>query len=150
MAEQNQTPVTDEQKLYATILNWGMNGGLIAIVATFAIYGMGIFDPAIPINKVQYFWSLNVSDYLTAVNQAYVIAPAGAGLEGWAWASLLGKGDFLNFAPIAWLAGVSIICYLAITPGLFRRGDMVYGIIAIVEVVVLVAAASGIVGGGGH
>jgi len=148
MAEQNQTPVTDERKLYATILNWGMNAGLIAIVTTFAIYGMGIFEPAVPLNKVQYFWSLNVSDYLAAVNQTYVHAPAG--LEGWAWLSLLGKGDFLQFAPIAWLAGVSIICYLAITPGLFRRGDTVYGIISIVEVVVLVAAASGIVGGGGH
>lgn len=148
MAEQNITPVTEEQKLYATILNWGQIAGLLGIMATFAIYGLGILDSAVPINKVQYFWSLNVGDYLSAINQAYVHAPNG--LEGWTWASLLGKGDFLNFLPIAWLAGVSIICYIAIIPGLFGRGDKVYGIIAVAEVVVLVVAAAGLVGGGGH
>jgi len=46
--------------------------------------------------------------------------------------------------PIAILSGVTIICYLAIVPGLFRRGDKAYGIMAIVEVVILALAASGL------
>jgi hypothetical protein len=148
MSEQHQTPVTEEQKLYASILNKGMAAGLLGIVITFIVYASGILKPAIPMEKVQYYWGLSVGDYLSAINQTYVHSDAG--LEGWTWLALLGKGDFINFLPIAWLAAVSIICYIAITPGLFKRGDKVYGILAILEVVVLVAAASGLVGGGGH
>ena len=35
---------------------------------------------------------------------------------GWSWVSNLGEGDMLNFVGIAFLAGVTIICYLAIVP----------------------------------
>jgi hypothetical protein len=71
-------------------------------------------------------------------------------LTGWAWASLLGYSDFLNFLPVAILAGITILCYAVIIPGLFARGDMAMGIMAIVEIAILVLAASGILRVGGH
>ncbi|MBW2217882.1 MAG: hypothetical protein JRF40_00080, partial [Deltaproteobacteria bacterium] len=61
-----------------------------------------------------------------------------------AWLSMLEYSDFLNFIGIALLAGVSIVCYAAIIPTLFRNDDKVFGIIAILEVIVLSFAASGI------
>jgi hypothetical protein len=69
---------------------------------------------------------------------------------GWSWISMVGKGDFINFIGIAFLAGVTIICYLRIIPILFSQKDIAYGIIAIIEVLVLVLAASGILKSGGH
>ena len=63
---------------------------------------------------------------------------------------MLGKGDFLNFVGIAFLAGITIPCYMRIAPILFRKKDTVYGIIAIIEVLVLSIAASGIMKAGGH
>jgi hypothetical protein len=57
---------------------------------------------------------------------------------------MLAKGDFLNFVGIAILAGVTIICYLAIVPTLLRKKDRAYLTMAIVEVLVLALAASGI------
>jgi hypothetical protein len=55
--------------------------------------------------------------------------------------TMLGKGDFLNFLPVAILSGVTIFCYLAIVPGLFKRGDKA---MAIIEVIILTLAASGL------
>jgi hypothetical protein len=63
---------------------------------------------------------------------------------------MLGKGDFLNFTGIAFLAAVTLVCYLRIIPILFKNKDTIYGIIAIIEVLVLGLAASGLLRAGGH
>ncbi len=55
-----------------------------------------------------------------------------------------------NFAPIAFLSGLTIICYLVIVPGLLKKKDMAYVALALLEVAVLVVAESGILGAGGH
>ncbi len=69
---------------------------------------------------------------------------------GWSWLDMLGKGDFLNFVGIAFLAGVTIVCNLRIIPILLKKKDIVYAILAILEVLVLTLAASGILKAGGH
>ncbi len=131
---------TEEQILYANILNKGMMIGLIGLVVTFIIYGAGILEPVIPLEEVQNYWVMPVADYL-----------AQSGIHaGWAWLGNLGKGDMLNFLPIAFLSLLTIICYLAILPGLIRKKDTAYVVLVIVEVVVLTVAASGILGSGGH
>lgn len=43
-----------------------------------------------------------------------------------------------------------MFCYIRIIPILFAKNDMVYGLLAITEVVVLTLAASGYLGSGGH
>jgi hypothetical protein len=69
---------------------------------------------------------------------------------GWGWIHMLGKGDVLNFVGIAFLSGVSIVCYAVVAPMFFRNGDKIYGWLAAVEVLVLVLAASGLLKAGGH
>ena len=69
---------------------------------------------------------------------------------GWAWLGMLGKGDFLNFIGIAFLAGVTILCYLRIMPLLLKKKDTIYAVLAVVEVLVLTLAASGVLKAGGH
>ena len=69
---------------------------------------------------------------------------------GWSWLTMLGKGDFLNFIGIAFLAGVTLACYGAVTPIFFRKKDRVYAWLAVVEVLVLALAASGVLKSGGH
>ncbi len=131
---------TEEQILYANILNKGMLIGLLGLVVTFIIYGAGILKPVIPLAEVQNYWVMPVGDYL-----------AKTGIQaGWAWLGNLGAGDMLNFLPIAFLSLLTIFCYLAIIPGFLRKKDTAYAVIAIVEVIVLVVAASGILGSGGH
>jgi hypothetical protein len=131
---------TEEQLAYAKLLDFGMKLGLLALIITFVVYVSGLFAPYIPVNDLPRYWGLSVHDYLKATG----IHP------GWTWLGMLGKGDFLNFVGIAFLAGVTILCYLRIIPILFKKKDAVYGILAILEVLVLVLAASGILKAGGH
>ena len=131
---------TEEQIAYAKILDSGMKFGLLALVITFIIYLTGLLPPHIPTDDLPRYWGMSVHKYLEAT-----------GIHtGWTWVGMLGKGDFLNFVGIAFLAGVTILCYLRIIPILFRKKDTVYGILAILEVLVLVLAASGILKAGGH
>lgn len=134
------TGPSDEQVLYANILNKGMLLGLLILIVTFALYVFGIVTPFVPVEKLSAYWHLNVHDYLTALNLP----------DGWGWVSMLKYGDFLNFIGVALLAGVSIFCYAAIVPTLLRQGDKIYAVLAVLEVIVLLAAATGLVGGGGH
>jgi len=132
---QKQTSQTsEEQVLYAGILEKGMYFGLLTLFVTFIIYVFGIFKPFIPLEELSSCWSMSSADYLHAKG-----IPA-----GWGWLGMIGYGDFLNFIGIAILAGVTIICYLAIVPTLLKNNDKVYAILAILEALILSLAASGI------
>lgn len=169
---------TEEQLAYARLLDKGMKIGLLILIITFVIYLTAVIKPHIPRYEISNYWGMKVSDYLyvasqkdggkvdeaialineckTAASQGVVpeeckaIAEEGHKLAGWAWLKMLSKGDYLNFIGIAFLAGVTILCYMRIIPILFRKKDTVYGILAIIEVLVLVLAASGILKTGGH
>ena len=129
---------TKEQLLYAGILDKGMKIGLVILVITFGLYLFGVLKPHIPVEELPQYWSMSVHDYLQAADIG----------TGWSWLGNLGEGDLLNFVGIAFLAGVTIICYLAIVPGLMRNKDTAYVVLAILEVLVLVLAASGILKAG--
>jgi hypothetical protein len=131
---------TEEQLAYAKLLDQGMKLGLLALVVTFIIYISGILSPFIPVQDLPKYWKLPVTEYLEQTG----IHP------GWTWLGFVGRGDFLNFLPIAFLAGVTIMCYIRIVPILFRKKDTTYAALAIIEVLVLVLAASGILKSGGH
>jgi hypothetical protein len=129
---------TEEQLLYARILDKGMKIGLAILVVTFGLYVFGILQPHVPVNDLPKYWSMSVHEYLEATDLG----------TGWSWLGNLGEGDLLNFVGIAFLAGVTIICYLAIVPSLMRKKDTPYVVLALVEVAVLVLAASGILKAG--
>ena len=131
---------TEEQVAYARLLDFGMKIGLLVLIITFIVYLSGILTPHIPVRDLPIYWGMSVHKYLDATG----IRP------GWTWLGMLGKGDFLNFVGIVFLAGVTIFCYMRIIPILFKKKDTVYGILAILEVLVLVLAASGILKAGGH
>ena len=131
---------TEEQLAYARLLDKGMKLGLLMLVISFTIYVFGIFTPHVPVSDLPGYWSMPVKDYLKATDIH----------TGWSWVHMVGKGDFLNFVGIAFLSAVTIFCYIRIIPILFRKKDSVYGILAIIEVLVLVLAASGILKSGGH
>jgi hypothetical protein len=123
-----------EQILYASILEKGMYVGLLILFVTFAVYAFGIMKPYIPLNDVSQYWAMNVHEYL---EHAHI-------KTGWSWLGMLQYGDFINFIGVAVLAGVSVICYLAIVPVLLKNNDKVYAVLALLEAIVLSLAASGL------
>ena len=131
---------SEEQLAYATILDWGMKLGLIGIIITFVIYLLGIFPAYIPVEELPRYWKLNVHNYLEVT-----------GIQsGWTWLKLISKGDFLNFLPIAFLAGLTILCYIRILPIFIKKKDTPYVILTLLQILILLLAASGILKVGAH
>ena len=141
-SESNTQETQSEQLLYARVLEVGMYLGLAILFVTFGLYASGILAPAVPLDQISNYWNQGVNEYLEAVNRDHLHLEHPP--TGWAWVGMVGKGDFLNFVGIAILGGITIICYLAILPTLLRKRDFAYLGMAILEVLVLSLAASGL------
>jgi hypothetical protein len=133
---------SEEQLLYAKILAWGTYTGLVILVVTFTLYILGTLTPSLPIQELPNYWTLSAHEYLEAVNQQFLHREHL--VTGWRWVAVLNRGDYLNFLGIAFLALVTIVCYASIVPTLVRKRDWIYSGIAVMEILILVLAASGI------
>jgi hypothetical protein len=142
-SHQPQAEADADQLLYAGILAKGMYLGLGILLVTFALYISGILQPGIPIEELPRLWILSAHEYLVTVNNEFLHRPEI--VVGWGWMGVLGLGDYLNFIGIALLAAVTIVCYIGILPNLFRKKDWIYATIAVLEVLILSLAASGII-----
>ena len=129
-----------EQVTYANMLFYGCWGGLALMLVTYLVYVTGILTPHVPLEKIPQLWSQPVGVYLKEGNVPH----------GWGWLVLIGKGDFLNFVGIVLLAGMTILCYIPLIPAYLKRGEKIFAALALAEILVLLVAASGIVGGGAH
>jgi len=129
---------TEEQLVYAKLLD--SDEGRAAYTDHY-LYHLcdGYIRTAHPGLRLPKYWSMPVHQYLEAT--VYI----GMGMAHYAR-----QGDFLNFTGIAFLALVTLICYVRIVPILFRKKDTIYGVLAIVEVLILALAASGVLKSGGH
>jgi len=137
--DMNPAP-SKEQMAYADLLFYGCWAGLVVMLITYAAYVSGVLSPHVPLERMPEYWGEPVSVYLAKTQ-----APT-----GWGWTLLLGRGDFVNFVGVVLLAGLSIVCYVRILPGLLAKKDTIYFTLALIQVLVLLFAASGIVGAGAH
>jgi hypothetical protein len=124
------------QCVYARWLDWGTRIGLIILIGTFVAYVLELAAPHISFDQLTRVWSLPVDQF-----RAAAAVPA-----GWGWLPLASRGDFMNHVGIAFLALVTIVCYLRALPIFLASGDRVYALIAAVEIAVLATAATGILG----
>jgi hypothetical protein len=129
---------SDEQRLYARWLDRGTKFGFLVLVVTFFVYVLGLLPAHVPVAELPKYWGMPVAEYVAATG-----APT-----GWGWVRYIAEGDYLNFVGIGILALITIVCYAIVLPTFLRKGDRVYAAIMLVEIVVLVVAAAGLVGGG--
>ena len=127
-----QTPA--EQITYANMLFWGSWSGIFLMIISYALYVTGLLAPLIPLEKITQVWSKPVKVYLS------LGAPT-----GWDWTLYLVKGDFLNFVGIALLAALTIVCYVPLVFAYIKKKDFAFALIAFINVLVLILAASGII-----
>lgn len=126
--------VTPEQLAYADLLGVGIKIGRHLLAGTFVLYVLGIIPAKIPLSQLPAYWSMAADQYSNLV---------GIG-TGWDWLTLIGYGDYMNFLGIAFLSGLTIVCYLRVLPFSLQRKDFVSGTIIVLEVIVLSVAASGL------
>jgi hypothetical protein len=121
-----------EELRYARVLQIAARIGLLMLIASFALYVSGAVSPLVPLADLPRYWGLSAREFVAATHQP----------TGWAWLKQIGESDIANLVPIAFLAGVSALCSLAVLPQFARRGDAVHAAILVLQVVVLLLAAS--------
>ncbi|WP_051688057.1 hypothetical protein [Desulfofalx alkaliphila] len=133
--------VPEEQIAYAKMIKYGSLIGIAMLSVTFLAYIFGVVPGNIQPHEVAHYWHLSSEQFISATGTP----------SGWAWLGMLEYGNFLSILGIAWLASLTIIGYLAfLVPAYFKKKDTAFLTIAVVEVAVLVVAASGILGSVGH
>ena len=116
-----------EHEIYAHWLAVGTRIAFGVLVATFLVYMAGLLEPLVHPRELARLWVLPADKFVAASG-----APT-----GWGWLAFLGKGDYLNFAGVAALATISIVCYARIVPALPR----LHAALAAIQIAVLLAAA---------
>ena len=119
--------------IYARWIDAWSRLAFAALVATFAAYVLGVFEPLIPLERLPALWRLPAERF---------VAQTGAPV-GWGWLARLGQADYLNFAGIALLATGTLIAYLRLLVWLAGRGERLFAALVLAQVLVLAAAASG-------
>ncbi|HZZ91510.1 MAG TPA: hypothetical protein VFE23_03055 [Usitatibacter sp.] len=121
------------QAIYARWMQAGVWVGLAAILASFAVYVTGLLPANIPPAELPSVWSLPTAEYIARTG-----APS-----GWEWIHRLYQGDVLNFAGVALLCSVTIACSVRIVVPLLRARERALALIVVLQVVVMLVAASG-------
>ncbi len=129
-----------QQAAYASLLQVLVNTSLVMIIISFIIYLAGILDPLIAISDLPQYWSLPLHEFIAETNSP----------TGWNWTSYLSKGDYLNFLGIAFMGATSGICYLVMVFSFFKEKNNIALTVAIIELFLILLAASNILAVGGH
>lgn len=126
--------VSNEQIIGARWIEIGTRVAFVCLVATFALYLLGALEPLVPTAELVRLWTLSVQRYVAATD-----APT-----GWAWLRLIGKGDYLNMLSIMLFVAVATACYARLAVAFIRDGKRAQACFALLQVIVLLAAASGL------
>ena len=127
--------IPPEHETCARWLEAGGRIGMALLVVTFIVYLLGLLPPLVAPQDLVQLWKLPAERYVATTG-----APT-----GWSWIHLLGKGDCLNLLGVAFFASVTAIACAAMVPKLAREGRRLQALCALLQAVVLVIAASGIV-----
>jgi len=119
---------------YAWWLTWGARAGMALLLAGFVAYVTGLVGPHVPIERVPELWHRPASELLREIG----LRP------GWGWAELVHRSDMMMLAGIALLASCSAACLAAVAPLFLARGERAFAAICVVEILVLLLAASGV------
>lgn len=129
---------SDEQLRYAGLMEWGARLGIAVLLVTFTLYASGMIQADIAPEQWATLWNKPLHTYLELTARP----------TGWGWLHRLDRGDYLSLSGIAILAGSSMASVLALVPLYWRRQDRVYAVIAVLQVLVLLLAASGLIRAG--
>ena len=131
---------SEAQLFYANLLNKLTLFGFLVLIISFVIYVSGLVGSYVPLGQVADYWTQSSHHYLETAK----IQP------GWGWLYHLNYADFLVYIPISILAGVTLVCYVGVIFKFLKTKEYILVGIAALEVIVLAAAASGLLKTGGH
>ncbi|MBV9360680.1 MAG: hypothetical protein JO292_04755 [Betaproteobacteria bacterium] len=127
------------RELYAGWLDIATKAGFVVSLIAFLLYVARVLPAYVALEELPRYWALPVHQFIQATG-----APS-----GWAWLAELGYGDGLNLLAIGLLGLVTPLCYARLVPALIAERDWLQAALAVAQLAVLLAAASGLIGGSG-
>jgi len=127
------------RELYARWLDIATKAGFVISLVAFLLYAGQLLPAYVPVSELPRYWNLPVNQFIQMTG-----APS-----GWAWLGELGYGDGLNLLAIGLLGLVTPLCYARLVPALVAERDWLQVTLAVAQLAVLLAAASGVIGGSG-
>ena len=122
-----------EQMRYAAWLDWTARLGLAALLLTFAADVLGLVEPYVPSSLLPQLWTHPVRRFVELTGSP----------TGWGWLALVDRSDIAGLIGIAILAGSSVLSVLVLVPLYLKRGDRAYAAMSLLQVMVVLLAASG-------
>ena len=129
---------TPRRRAYADGMDLGVRIGLAGLAVSYVLYLAGILPPHVPIERTVVNWHMSAPEYAARCDL----------YRGWSWIMAFREGDYLSLILIAFLASVTIWCIVRLMPFLVREKDVPMFVITLVQLAILVLAASGLVSGG--
>jgi len=131
--------VPGEHLKYATFLQYTVWTGIAGLIVTFFMYLGGALPTLVKPSLMPRYWGMRAGKYMAVVHAQ----------AGWHWLGQLGYGDYFALLGIAFLALLTIAGYLFILlPSYVGKKDKIYAVLVVVEAIVLMLAASGILASG--
>ncbi len=137
MIEKHSKP-NEAQRVYGQVLHWVSTLGIVFVILGFASYILELLPLKVPIQDIAQNWHLGAEE----LNRQFNLP------TGWSWVSDMLHGDILSFASVVYLSAGTIICLAAVTVVFIREKNTIYTTITVLQILVLVFAASGIIGSG--
>ena len=133
----NKLKPSEEQLRFASVLQSVSLGGLGVLLLGFAVYVSGMLQTFVPASEIPQYWGLRVDEFIEKTGMP----------TGWNWVPLLNHGDMVALIGIVLLAATSMISFAVILPTFLKKKDTSYSVIIVLQILVLLLAASGIIAG---
>jgi hypothetical protein len=131
---------TREQVIYANMVIVGVWVGMALLFVTFGLYVFGVLEPYVPLEETPRNWGQGVTEYLEKTHWP----------TGWSWTGMLGRGDILNYVGFVLLAMLTVVGYSFLLVVYSKKKDRLFATICLLEILILMLAASGVLTSGGH
>ncbi len=128
---------SDNQLLLATLYRFVTLIGFTFIAAGFVLYVSGVLPARIPVDEVSSYWHLSAQEYAAQTGTPY----------GWDLIREIATGDMISLASLVLMALAVIVCLVIMVFAFLKSRNLIFAAAAVVQTVVLVLAASGVVSG---
>ena len=132
--------VSSPQLTYAGIQHRIALIGQIILALAFGLYVLNVLPQKAAIEDIAHLWHLSAEE----LNEELDIP------TGWSWVSYIDHSDIISYATIIFLALGTFFCLTGAAVSFIREKNVTYTIIVILQILVLLTAASGIIAGIAH
>lgn len=130
--------MNEENRVYAFVLEVVCWFAFAVIIVLFILYVSGIIKPFISFDQLPVVWKLGVDGVIREYNKPV----------GWNWLLYLTKSDYLCYIGLTVLISATIAALTAVLAVFIKKKNLIFTGIVLLQIVVLLAGASGVFAGG--